>query len=164
MRYYRKKQTENEELTFEQAKDKALRLLEFRAHSEKELTDKLKRAGAKEYDIEEILEFCRNYGFVDDRKYALSKARDLKNLKKYGKNRIKSELYSKGIAAEYVEEAVADLDEDEEDILLPLVEKKLKGDFEKKNVDKCIRYFLYRGYSFGDIKNCIENIKQEYGE
>ena len=29
------------ELTFQQAKDKALRLLEFRAHSEKELRDKL---------------------------------------------------------------------------------------------------------------------------
>ena len=41
MRYYRKRQTENEELTFEQAKDKALRLLEFRSHSERELTDKL---------------------------------------------------------------------------------------------------------------------------
>lgn len=164
MRYYRKRQTENEELTFEQVKDKALRLLEFRSHSERELTDKLKRAGAKDEDIEEILEFCRNYGFVNDRSYALRKAKDLKNLKKYGIQRIKAELYSKGIPAEYVEEAVAELDEDEEEMLLPLVEKKLKGDFEKKNVDKCIRYFLYRGYSFGDIKNCIENIKQEYNE
>lgn len=160
MRYKR----EQKELTFDEAKDKALRLLEFRSHSEKELSDKLKRAGAKEYDIEEILEFCRNYGFVDDRKYAVSKARDLKNLKKYGKQRIKSELYSKGIPAEYVEEALEELEDDEEDILMPLVEKKLKGDFEKKNVDKCIRYFLYRGYKFGDIKNCIENIKQEYYE
>ena len=43
------------------------------------------------------------------------------------KRRIKSELYSKGIDAEYVEEAVSYLDEDEEDMLLPLVEKRLKG-------------------------------------
>ena len=93
-----------------------------------------------------------------------SKAKDLKNLKKYGKRRIKSELYSKGIDAEYVEEAVSYLDEDEEDMLLPLVEKRLKGDFEKKNIDKCIRYFMYRGYGFSDIKNCIDNIKEEYGE
>lgn len=160
MRYDREKK----ELTFEMAKDKALRLLEFRSHSERELKDKLRRAGAKDEDIEEILEFCRNYGFVNDRSYAISKAKDLKNLKKYGKKRIKAELYSKGIPAEYVEEAVSELDEDEEDMLLPLVEKKLRGDFGKKNVDKCIRYFLYRGYSFGDIKNCIENIKQEYNE
>ena len=158
MRYNREKK----ELTFDEAKDKALRLLEFRSHSERELSDKLKRAGAKEEDIDEILEFCRNYGFLDDRKYAIAK--DLKNLKKYGKRRIKSELYSKGIDAEYVEEAVSYLDEDEEDMLLPLVEKRLKGDFEKKNIDKCIRYFMYRGYGFSDIKNCIDNIKEEYGE
>lgn len=156
--------TEKKELTFEQAKDKALRLLEFRAHSEKELCDKLKRAGAKEYDIEEILEFCRSYNFVNDRAFAMGKARDLKNLKKYGARRIKSELYSKGIDAEYIEEALSQLDDDEEDLLLPLVEKKLSGNFEKKNTDKCIRYFIYRGYSFSDIKNCIEKLKQEYGE
>lgn len=156
--------TEKKELTLEQAKDKALRLLEFRSHSEHELKEKLKRAGAKDEDIEEILDFCRNYGFVNDLAYAKSKARDLKNLKRYGIKRIKAELYSKGIDSEYVEDAVSELDEDEEDILLPLIEKKLKGNFEKKNIDKCIRYFIYRGYSFGDIKNCIENIKQDYYE
>ncbi len=154
---------EQKELTFEQTKDKALRLLEFRAHSERELTDKLKRAGAKDNDIEEVLEFCRNYGFVDDRSFAVKKARDLKNLKRYGIRRIKSELYSKGIAAEYIEEAVAELDDDEE-MLIPLVEKKLGGNFEKKNVDKCIRYFIYRGYSFSDIKNCIDELKIDYEE
>ncbi len=154
---------EQKELTFEQTKDKALRLLEFRAHSERELTDKLKRAGAKGNDIEEVLEFCRNYGFVDDRSFAVKKARDLKNLKRYGIRRIKSELYSKGIAAEYIEEAVAELDDNEE-MLIPLVEKKLGGNFEKKNVDKCIRYFIYRGYSFSDIKNCIDELKIDYEE
>lgn len=154
---------EQKELTFEQTKDKALRLLEFRAHSERELTDKLQRAGAKDNDIEEVLEFCRNYGFVDDRSFAVKKARDLKNLKRYGIRRIKSELYSKGIAAEYIEEAVAELDDDEE-MLIPLVEKKLGGNFEKKNVDKCIRYFIYRGYSFSDIKNCIDELKIDYEE
>mgnify|MGYP000022528500 FL=1 len=55
MRYNREKK----ELTFDEAKDKALRLLEFRSHSERELSDKLKRAGAKEEDKDEILEFCR---------------------------------------------------------------------------------------------------------
>jgi len=48
MRYNREKK----ELTFDEAKDKALRLLEFRSHSERELSDKLKRAGAKEEDID----------------------------------------------------------------------------------------------------------------
>ena len=49
-----KKKIEN----YEQTKDRALRLLEFRAHSEKELYDKLRRDGADPEDIEKTLDFC----------------------------------------------------------------------------------------------------------
>lgn len=151
--------SEKKELTYEQAKDKALRLLEFRSHSEKELKIKLKRAGALDDDVEEIIEFCKNYNFINDESFAKRKAADLKNLKKYGKNRIKNELYSLGIDSEIIENAISELDFDD-DVLLGLVEKKLSKNFEKKNIDKCIRYFLYRGYEFGEIKRCIENIKE----
>ena len=148
---------------YEQTKDKALRLLTFRAHSEKELCDELRMAGAKEEDIERTLEFCRRYGFVNDLQYAKSKARDLKNLKKYGKRRIEAELYSKGISSEAVSEAVGELEFDD-DILKMLVEKKLANNFEKKSIDRCMRYFLYRGYEMSDIRNCIEEIKGETDE
>lgn len=148
---------------YEQTKDKALRLLTFRAHSEKELCDKLRMAGAKEEDIERTLEFCRRYGFVNDLQYAKSKAKDLKNLKKYGKRRIEAELYSKGISSEAVSEAVGELEFDD-DILKMLVEKKLANNFEKKSIDRCMRYFLYRGYEMSDIRNCIEEIKGETDE
>ncbi len=153
------------ELSFEQAKEKALRLLEFRSHSERELSDKLRRAGAKNEDIEEILDFCRNYGFVDDKRYAQRKAKDLQHLKKFGRRRIEQELYAKGISSVHIAEAIAELDfEDAEDTLCPLVRKKLGGSFEKKSIDRCIRYFIYRGYDISDIKSCIEKIKNEEAE
>ncbi|MDD6214159.1 MAG: regulatory protein RecX [Firmicutes bacterium] len=146
------------ELTFQQAKDKALRLLEFRAHSEKELRDKLLRAGAKEEDLTEITDFLKRYSFINDADYAERLARDLKKLKKYGKRRIRRELSAKGIADECAQAALDGLVDDETDVLLPLIEKKLGGNFEKKSIDKTIRYFMYRGYGFGDIKHCIEQI------
>ncbi len=151
-------------LDYDGTREKALRLLEFRSHSEKELTDKLKRAGAKDEDIERVLEFCREYGFVDDARYAANKARDLKNLKKYGKNRIRQELYSKGIDREIIDAAIDELDDDFEETLYPLVQKRLGGDFERKNIDKCIRYFIYRGYDLREIKECIERVKGEADE
>ena len=141
---------------YEQVKDKALRLLTFRAHSEKELCGKLRTAGAESGDIEKVLDFCRRYNFVNDLQFAKGKARDLKNLKKYGRRRIEAELYSKGISAEYVAEA--------EENLLPLVRKKLGGDFEKKSVDRCIRYFLYRGYELREVKECINTLQGEADE
>lgn len=156
---------EKKELDYEQTKDKALRLLTFRAHSEKELSDKLRRAGATDENIEKTLEFCREYSFVNDEQYALSKVRDLKNLKKYGGKRIEAELKRLGVSGEDAAEAMAELEEDDEqERLYPLVVKKLGGDFEKKSVDRCIRYFIYRGYGFGDIKECIERAKGEADE
>ena len=149
---------------YEQTKDKALRLLTFRAHSKKELSDKLRIAGAKEEDILKTLEFCENYNFVNDLQYAKCKAKDLKNLKKYGKRRIEAELYSKGISGEDILEALSELDfEDCEDLKL-MVRKKLANDFDRKSTDRAIRYFLYRGYDLSDIKKCIDEIKGEADE
>lgn len=158
--------TEKKSLNYEQAKNKALRLLEFRGHSEKELRQKLLQSGAQEEDIERVLSFCREYHFLDDRAYAVKKAADLMKLKKYGKRRIYSELMAKGVSREYIEAALSELEEnceEPETVLLPLVRKKLRGDFERKNIEKAIRYFSYRGYEFSDIKRCIERIKEEDG-
>ena len=149
---------------YEQAKDKALRLLTFRAHSEYELRNKLKTAGAKEEDIERTLDFCRRYKFVNDLQYAQYKARDLKNLKKFGRRRIETELKMKGISAELIDEALSELDFEDNTALLALVKKKLGGDFERKSADRCIRYFMYRGYELGEIKKCIEQLKEESDE
>ena len=147
-------------LTFEQAKDKALRLIEFRSHSEKELRDKLKHAGAEEEDIDAVAEFLLHYHFLDDRSYAWRLAQDLKKLKKFGNQRIIQELRRKGISAEDIEAAVSEL-QDEEEVLLPMVEKRLRGDFEKKSVDRVLRYFASHGYQIRDILRCVEQIKEK---
>ena len=148
-------------LTMEQTREKALRLLEFRSHSEKELRIKLLRDGAPEEAIDGAVSFLREYGFLNDRKYAIAKAHDLAKLKKFGKRRIYADLASKGIASEYIEEALGLLEHDEEEALLALVEKKLRGDFDRKNTERALRYFLSRGYRIEDIKRCIETLRPE---
>lgn len=155
---------EKKELTAHETREKALRLLEFRSHSEKELSEKLLRAGAKQEDLPSVLEFLREYGFLNDARYAKSLSKDLQNIKKLGKRRIIGELKAKGISGEELDDALLELSEDEEETLFPLMEKKLGGNFEKKNVDRAIRYFLYRGYGFDDIKACIDRLKSDYFE
>ena len=152
---------EKKELSKAQAKDKALRFLEFRSHSEKELRDKLIRAGANADDLPEIFDFLREYSFVNDSEYAKKLARDLQNMNKYGIRRIREELKFRGIFGEDLENALLELSDEEEDQLLPLMERKLGGNFDKKNIDRAIRYFAYRGYGFDDIKSAIERIKGE---
>ncbi len=146
------------ELTKEDVKEKALRILEFRNHSEHELREKLARFGANPDDINFAIEFCLEYGFLNDESYAMALARDLSNLKKYGKYRIKAELTKRGIAAELIENALFEI-EDSSQVLEELIQKKLKGSFEKKDTDRAIRYFMYRGYNLTDIKRAIERLK-----
>lgn len=165
----KRKYSSNDTVTFEQVKEKALRLIEFRSHSEKELRDKLKIFGAQESDIEKVCHFCEEFGFLNDRTYAVSKARDMFNLKKYGKKRIEQELYSKGIDSQIISDVMMDLseefdDEKNQEKLQNLIEKKLHQDFEKKNREKCIRYFLYRGYSLDEIKRCMEAVVEKHGK
>lgn len=152
---------EKKELNKAQAKEKALRLLEFRSHSEKELRDKLIRAGANSEDLPEIFDFLREYSFVNDAEYAKKLARDLQNLNKYGIRRIREELKSRGIFGEDLENAMLELTDEEEDQLFPLMERKLSGNFDKKNIERAIRYFAYRGYGYDDIKSAIERVRGE---
>ena len=149
------------EMDYSQTKEKALRLLEFRNHSSGELKRKLTIAGASDEDASKVIEFLKEYNLINDRDYAKRLALDLKNLKKYGERRIRSELKSRGIITEYIEEAIGELPEFDEEELIRLVDKRLKGDFEKKNKDKLLRYFLNRGYTFDEIKRAIEKNEQE---
>lgn len=152
---------EKKELSYDEAREKALRLLEFRSHSQAELAKKLFRAGAQQEDVERLTAYLREYGLLDDREYAGRLAKDLANLKKFGRFRIRAELKNRGISNEYIDEAMAEMEEEETDALLPLVEKKLGGNFERKNIEKAVRYFSYRGYGYDDIKQCIDRLKEE---
>ena len=147
------------EMDYSRSKEKALRLLEYRNHSQKELERKLKIAGAKEEDIEKVIEFLKEYSLINDRDYAKRLALDLQNLKKYGNRRIYSELVQRGIEPEYIEEAISELCEFDYDKFLKMVEKRIKGDFEKKNKDRVIRYFINKGYSFDQIKQAISELE-----
>ena len=151
---------------YAQTKEKALRLLEFRTHSERELFVKLKRTGAEDETINSVMEFLKEYNLIDDEKYAVNYALDLQNLKKLGKNRIAGELSKKGIAREYIQKAIDNLPDLSDGILSELVSKRLKGNFDNKNKEKAIRYFLYRGYSLDEIKKSIreaETKEDNYG-
>lgn len=146
---------------YDAVKERALRLLAFRAHSEYELRDKLAHDGASGEDIDSVIDFLYEYKLIDDSIYAARLAADLSNIKKYGRYRIVAELSRKGIPREIIAEVTDEMDTDEEEQLLPLMEKKLAGDFDQKSRDRAFRYFAARGYSFDDIKSAYNKLKGE---
>ncbi len=148
-------------LNYEETKHKALKYLEYRNHFEQELKVKLKRVGATDENIEKVMEFLREYNFVNDREMSVRYAKDLKNLKKFGKQRVRTELIKKGLSCEIAENAISELSWEDDDVLYEMIKKKLGGNLERKNIDKAIRYFLYKGYSYDEIKRALDRIKAE---
>ena len=80
-------------LNTEQTKEKALNLLEYRAHSRKELFDKLKRF-ADVSVVNEVLDMLEEGGLLDDEAYAFQYAHDLMEMKLLGPSRLRMERYT----------------------------------------------------------------------
>lgn len=95
----------------EKLRSKALQLLSYRAHSRKELHDKLLRKGAENDEIEEVLDWLTDQGFLNDRDYAEMIVRKYRR-KAYERWRIRAELFKRGIDREIREEVLSELPED----------------------------------------------------
>ena len=90
--------------------------------------------------------------------YAIMYAKDCRKLKKWGPERIKAELYKKGVKPEYIENALSESDtEDTEEIIDALLEKRIKNTpIDLKEKQKHINFLLRRGFKYDDIKSVIE--------
>lgn len=146
--------------TLEAAKKKAAAILARRRCTKKELKDKLAEAGF-EPEAQDVLKWAEKYGFVDDLEYARAFIEDAINIKKYGRRRIEQTLRFKGIDRNTIEDALYEFEFNELEALLPMVQKKLDGNFERKNIQKAVRHFAAKGYSFDDIREAVYQITHE---
>lgn len=104
----------------------ALRLLTRCDRSEAELCEKLARLGFSASAIDQTLARCRGFNYLDDRRYALERARTmLRNRRGVGR-KILLELRRRGIAEEIAEQALATASEefDADQLLRELLERR----------------------------------------
>ena len=139
------------------AKDYAAKLLGFCDRSEKEIREKILRKGYSEQECEEAIAFCREYGYINDERFADHFVHDSVELKKLGKSRIKQEMRLKGIEEEVIEEALSFIT-DEKEMLKSEINRRFKNlDFTDKKVkNKVFGYFARRGFKTHDILSAME--------
>lgn len=146
---------------FEVAKKKAIEITERRRKTGKELVDKLLQYGFAPEVCTSVELWAQEYHFIDDALYAQLYVQDA--LRKYGKRRIVQALRFKGIAPELIEDAFAEVElDDAQEKLNADVQKRLDGNFDRKNIDKVIRRFMTRGFSYEDVRNAIDLAKQAW--
>lgn len=143
------------------AKNKALSILSKSDQSEKKLREKL----LNDYDeniVEEVIEFLKGYKLINDNLLAEKIVHDNMNLSKFGKNKIKQNLYNKGIAASDIQDAISQINPDEEyENAKYLAEKRLKRlKVEDKNKinQKIYQHLAYKGFSYDIIKRVLREL------
>ena len=154
-------------LTTEQTKEKALNLLEYRAHSRRELFDKLKRF-ANIDTVNEVLDMLEDGGLIDDRAYAFQYAHDLMEMKLLGPQRLKMELSRKGIDDDTAEEAIFAAEEEigsAEERLDRIIELRYKNLLtDEKNCKKIINSLFRLGFGYDMIKEAIYKVKEDIAD
>lgn len=139
--------------------------LDLRDHSEKEIRTKLMRKYDRE-SVDSAVEKLLELNLINDSKYALLLANELFERKKYGKNRIKSELYQRGISSEIINDVINEIcdSEDTDNIqrIVDIIDKKYYNKMNDENSRKKVFGALVRlGYGFSDIREAMNEYSED---
>lgn len=139
----------------EEARKRALRLLEKRDYSRKMLIDKLTEKGVSQEDAAETADWLCDIGAVNDSRFAELIVRHYA-LKGYGECRITEELYRRGIPRELWEDALSHMPETEDSVYRLLTNRLRGSDGTPDDIRKAQSYLLRRGYSWEEIRAALE--------
>lgn len=163
---------DSEELTaFEEAAgsriafNSALYSLDLRDHSVREMRMKLLRKYEPEY-VDSAIDRLVELGLLNDERYAENLARSLFEHKKYGKNRIKSELFRRGIDSETVNCVIDEIFESEEtdnvERIVDIIRKKYYNKMIDENSRRRVFSALMRlGYGYSDIRQAMSEFSDD---
>ncbi len=145
-------------------KIQAFRYLANRDHSEKELTVKLRRKGFSAAAIAWVLEFLKQYKFVNDRGFADVFAHERLLQKPMGRMLLASELRAKGIAPAIIDEVIRKIYEeyDETELALSAARKKfhsLKNQPANKAKKKLADFLLRRGFGWEIVRSVLGELR-----
>lgn len=135
----------------------ALRVLGGRAHSVSELRQKLDRRAERAGDVAEVLGRLKQYGFLDDKRYAEAVAAWRLESQGLGKARALSDLRKRRVAPTIAEKAVAEVYREADEVAL--IEAFLRRKFrttpldaflaEPKHLASAYRRLRVAGFSAG---------------
>ena len=126
--------------------DYALRALNARDRTERELRDALFRRGCPQDAVDSVVEDLTAEGLVDDRRYADRYIEDRRELDGWGHVRIALDLERRGVDAAVIEEALADDGADELGTALALLETRVAAIGGDRDRNKAWNMLVRRGY------------------
>ncbi|MDP4144295.1 MAG: recombination regulator RecX [Bacillota bacterium] len=146
------------------AKNQALKTIEKAYKTEKEMRDSLLKKGYLITVIDKVIEFLKEYGFVNDEKFTEMYIHD--KIKSSGRNKIKYALIKKGISEDLLVRKLNDIScllEEETAGNLALKKYNILEKSEKnqiKKLKKIADYLMRNGYNYEIVESIVNKLKQ----
>jgi len=151
-------------LNIQQWIEKAIRYCNIQERCVAETERKLRHWGCDETKIKEVLKQLIKYKHIDEQRYASSFARGKFRIKKWGRLKIMAALHQAKIPVKLIENALAQIDEDEyEQTLIDILTKKWKltsGD-PAARINKTASFAIGKGYEAPLVFEIIKTLNLE---
>lgn len=139
-----------------------LHLLSYRDHSAKELINKLVQKGHKREYSENAVEKLKDYGYVNDERYARFLAESLSERKGMSTRAIRSEMLQKGISSEIADNITESLDFDPILRIIDLLKTKYSRKIsDEKGIKRTVASLQRLGYRWSDINAAFRRLEIE---
>ena len=161
---------------YRKGRERAFYLLESREHTKSELAAKL----ARNIDWEtarKIADEMESLGLIHETDYARRLAEYLSSVRHHGSRRIYQELMKKGFSGSDIQQALDDIETDEDELvalvrkkyaryLQPADEEEPSGFYRgySKGKNKAFQGLMRLGYSFGESLAAVERVEAELAE
>ncbi|MCI1966010.1 MAG: recombination regulator RecX [Oscillospiraceae bacterium] len=143
------------------AQEKALYLLEYRAHSRKELADKVARVVPREA-AEQAARHLEELGMVNDEEYAQNLAAQMFRRKGCAASRVRWELEKKGIDRALAERIVEENAPDPAQSIRCLLERKYARSLgDEKGRRRTVAALQRLGYHWDEIRSALREFMNE---
>nr|WP_286183953.1 recombination regulator RecX [Clostridium sp. CCUG 7971] len=143
------------------AKNKSLNILSKADQSEKKIREKLSNE-FEEDTIDKVIDFLKKNNFINDDILAQKIVNTNINLNRCGRNKIKQNLYNKGIDKQSINEAINDIDENAEfENAIYLAQKRynrIKNEDKRKIYQKISQHLAYKGFNYDIIKRVLSKL------
>jgi regulatory protein len=147
------------------AKERALWLISYRDHSEKELVEKISKTCSKDSALSAV-EKLRELGLVNDENFARRYYKELTQGSKHLSPRgAKYKLIEKGIDRNLIDIIMEDTEVDEQEQIRILIEKKYSNfNTDEKYRRRAVSALQRKGFRWDDIKSVMKEFDEEdYG-
>lgn len=138
-------------------------LLAKKPYTEREIRTKLYQKGYASETAQKIIETIKEYKLIDDSDYAKTY---VDSNKTKSKREIEFNLSQKGIDKHIIQNAVNDIENDDEMAKIDIITAKYMKNKPKtsENLQKLFRYLQGKGFEFELIKNKISKLKEQVND